>query len=68
MKRILFLIFISFCLLGCKSKEEKAEELIKKSLFQSLYDFDSYSPIETIVKEAYEIPKNDSALFNIAVK
>lgn len=47
-------------LTGCKSKEEKAAELIKTELSKTLYDFDSYQPIETTVKEAKSTPYNDS--------
>ena len=55
------LLILSLGLLaGCKSKEEKAAELIKTELSKTLYDFDSYQPIETIVKEAKATPYNDS--------
>lgn len=62
MNRILFIIMASAILLsGCKSKEEKAAELIKDELSKTLYDFDSYQPIETIVIEAKANAYNDSA-------
>lgn len=49
---ILLTIFAAFSVTGCKSNEEKANELIRAELSKSLYDFDSYQPVETIVKEA----------------
>lgn len=54
------LLICTILLTGCRSKEEKAAELIKKELSKSLYDFDSYQPIETIVNEAKASIYNDS--------
>lgn len=48
-------------LVSCSSKEEKAEKLIKNELSKTLYDFESYQPIETTVKEAKMSIYNDSA-------
>lgn len=42
-----------FILSGCKSKEEKALEIIKNEMFKTLYDFESYQPIETKVDSAF---------------
>ena len=36
------------------SKEEKAAQLINTEMSKTLYDFDSYEPIETKVTEAYQ--------------
>lgn len=48
MKTLLFIVVSATMLLsGCKSKEEKANELIKDDMFKVLYDFASYEPIET---------------------
>lgn len=44
---------------SCKSKEEKAAELIKQELSYELYDFQSYEPITTVVTEAKDIPANN---------
>lgn len=53
MKKLsILLLLLPLIMLGCKSNEEKAAELIKKELSKTLYDFDSYSSIETIVTEA----------------
>ena len=51
---------------SCKSKEEKAEELIRTELSKTLYDFDSYKPIETTVKVAKANAFNDSTCWNKA--
>ena len=48
-------------LVSCSSKEEKAEKLIKGELAKTLYDFESYQPIETTIKEAKMNIYNDSA-------
>lgn len=48
---------------GCKSNEEKASELIKTELSKTLYDFNSYDPIETTVTEAYQTALNDSSCY-----
>lgn len=64
MKRIYYIltlaVFVPFLFASCKSKEDKAAELIKTELSKTLYDFDSYQPIETIVKEAKNTAYNDS--------
>ena len=43
------LVFVLVCvgLLSCQSREEKIADLIKKEMFKTLYDFESYEPIET---------------------
>lgn len=62
MKKGIFVILASAIIFaGCQSKEEKAAELIKNELSKTLYDFESYQPIETIVKEANSNAYNDSA-------
>lgn len=55
-----FAVLVPFLFTCCKSKEDKAAELIKTELSKTLYDFDSYQPIETIVKEAKGTAYNDS--------
>lgn len=69
---IILLAFTMPAFIGCKSetvektKEEKAAELIKQELSKTLYDFDSYQPIETKVKEAKANRFNDSTCWNKA--
>lgn len=60
MKRFLYLLFITIVLVGCQTKEEKAAELIRNELSKTLYDYESYSPIETIVTEAKLTEYNDT--------
>ena len=60
-------VIVAVTITSCKSKEEKAAELIKQKLSQVLYDFESYEPIETVVTEAKHIPTNDSACINKAL-
>lgn len=65
MKKVLIpLLAIPFILASCQSKEEKAAEIIKDELSKTLYDFESYQPIETIVKEAKATVYNDSACWH----
>jgi hypothetical protein len=64
MKNYAIIAVISLlCFTACKSKEEKATELIKMELSKTLYDFGSYEPIETTITEAYNTVYNDSACF-----
>lgn len=53
-------------LTACQSKEEKAAECIKEKLSKTLYDFDSYQPIETTVTVAKMTMYNDSVCRNKA--
>ena len=60
-------VIVAVTVTSCKSKEEKAAELIKQELSHVLCDFGSYEPIETVVTEAKHIPTNDSACINKAL-
>ena len=64
---VLATVIVAFTVTSCKSKEEKAAELIKQELSHVLYDFESYEPIETVVTEAKHIPTNDSACVGKAI-
>ena len=67
-RSLLLIVFACFLTLSsCKSKEEKAAELIKQELAKTLYDFESYEPIETTVTEAYATAYNDSICYNMAL-
>ena len=71
MKRYFYFLIISvlaIIMVSCQSKEEKAAELIKKELAKTLYDFDSYQPIETIVTEAKMTMYNDTTCWNKAIE
>lgn len=66
MKKILLWlpIIVLTILSGCKSKEEKAIEMIKKEMFKTLYDYESYQPIETTVDSAFYSPYTDSTILS----
>lgn len=67
MKKLsILLLLLPLVLAGCKSKEDKAAELIKTELSKTLYDFESYSPIETIVTEAKQSIYTDTVYLNTA--
>lgn len=54
MKQIIIMALAGiFILTGCKSKEEKALEAIKDEMFKTLYDFESYQPVETKIDSAF---------------
>ena len=59
---------IAILLVSCQSKEEKAAEYIKNELSKTLYDFDSYQPIETNVTVAKMTMYNDSACWRKAAE
>jgi hypothetical protein len=63
-----FLVFgiIALLFVACRSKEEKANELIKVELHKTLYDFTSYDPIETIVDSAFSSIYEDSVILSYA--
>lgn len=62
----LVISLIAILLVSCQSKEEKAAEYIKNELSKTLYDFDSYQPIETNVTVAKMTMYNDSACRSMA--
>lgn len=68
-KTLLSLLAIILCLsfTQCKSNEDKANELIKDYMFKTLYDFESYQPIETKIDSAFHTPYNDSVIENYAI-
>jgi hypothetical protein len=45
---------------GCKSNEERALTLIDKEMFNTLLDYESYEPIETMMEEAVASAYTDS--------
>ena len=64
---IFLLVLFTVLLSSCKSNEEKAADLIKSELSKTLYDFESYEPIETTVTEAKNTAYNDSTCFSMAM-
>lgn len=70
MKKLhLFILILMMPLIitSCKSKEEKAADLVRNELSKTLYDFESYEPIETKVSEAYQTAYNDSTCHTLAM-
>lgn len=53
MKKYYLFFLVPLLILGCQSREEKAQELIKQDMFKTLYDFASYEPIETKIDSAF---------------
>lgn len=69
----LILIFSCYILLlsSCQSKENKAEALIKDMVVQAseqTTSLDGYTPLQTSVTEAYNIPMNNPNCWNIALR
>ena len=63
MKNVIIMALTAiFILSGCKSKEEKALEAIKNEMFKTLYDFESYQPIETKIDSAFLSAYTDSII------
>lgn len=46
-KSIVCFILVALLISACTSREEKVAETIKSEMFKTLYDFESYQPIET---------------------
>lgn len=64
MKKLFLLFATVLFLYSCTSKEEKAQELIKNDMYKTLFDFESYEPIETIIDSAYYSVYTDTAFLN----
>ncbi len=71
MKKIVFYILyflIGACVTSCKSNEEKALALIDHYMLKSLYDYDSYQPVETKIDSAFYSPYTNKELLASAQK
>lgn len=64
---LILVIILPLIIISCKSKEDKATDLVKNELSKSLYDFESYEPIETKVSEAYQTAYNDTTCYRLAM-
>ncbi len=53
MKNYPIAFFACLLLFGCQSREDKVAKLIKDDMFKTLYDFESYEPIETTIDSAF---------------
>ena len=65
MKKLLFIIVSIFIISGCKSREEKAAELIKKDLL-SQHNISGYEAVETKIDSAFISAHTDSIILNLA--
>ncbi len=62
MNKVLF-VLACVCLFSCQSREEKIAALIRDEMFKTLYDFESYEPIETSkLDSAYTTIYQDSTI------
>lgn len=66
MKKLIFMLVAAAVFCSCKSREEKALELIKDDMFKTLYDFESYQPIETQLDSAYQSAYTDTTIMYFA--
>ncbi len=66
MKNLISIFLIICIVISCKSKEEKANILIKEELRKTLFDFSSYDPIETKIDSAFTSIYSDSIILNNA--
>lgn len=66
MKKAVFIVLpiCLFLISSCKSKEEKALSTIKKEMFNTLYDFESYQPVETSIAELNRDKYGDTLVFD----
>ena len=47
MKKILGTLLLATSFISCKSNEDKACDLIRNVMFETMYDYQSYEPIST---------------------
>lgn len=67
MKKSFFILAaVVFALVGCQSKEDKANKLIKDYMFKHLHDFKSYEVVETKLDTLYNKPITDLECINLA--
>lgn len=62
--KTLFFLLLSVTFLGCTSNKEKALDTIKKEMFKTLYDFESYQPVETTLEELRHDQYGDTIIFD----
>ena len=55
---------VGVLLAASSSKEGRANKLIKEQFFKTLYDFESYQPIETVVDSAFTSIYEDNSILN----
>lgn len=68
MKKLFFLMAAALVVLACsQSPEQKAETLIKESLKKTLFNPETYKPVETKVDSAFA-PYDDTELYELIAK
>ena len=68
MKKVLLFLACA-CLFSCQSRDAKISKLIKDEMFKTLYDFESYEPIETSkIDSVYTTIYTDSIIVEQAIK
>lgn len=68
MKRLPYLLLVlCVSVVSCKSNEEKALELIDKQMFQTLFDYESYQPVETKIDSAFTAPYYTDSILALAM-
>lgn len=69
MKKYLFILFVPFLFLAsCKTNEDKALKLIDQHMFSTLYDYESYQPVETKIDSAFTQPIFTDSILYLASK
>ena len=70
MKRIIkvgIVLAACFSIGACKSKEDKALALIDKQMFSSLYDYESYQPVETQLDSAFNVAEYNEEILALGL-
>ena len=71
MKRIYYVVALALCaisIVGCKSREQKAQALINEYMFKTLYDYESYEVVETKVDSCYSSLFKDAEVRRAALQ
>lgn len=58
------IIMGAFVMSACTSREEKVAETIKNEMFKTLYDFESYQPVETKIDTLRRDMYGDTLIFD----
>ena len=71
MKRLFYMmtgVLSLFIIIGCSSKESKANKLIDEYMFKHLHDYKSYEAVETKIDTLYNLPITDDSCYDAAVQ
>lgn len=67
MKRLFHILACFLLVVGCQSKEDKANKLIDEYMFKHLHDYKSYEVVETTIDTLYNTPFSDSECLKLAM-